>query len=173
MKTKSISVMCIALVLAFASIASAQARVQAGSDEDKALRKIRAQDASPDAQIPMLLEFEKQYPKSQALSEVYSLLVDIYMTKQDNAKIIEYGEKAIKADEKNVSALVAVSRAYAMKRENLEVAVSYAQKAVENVDKMKTQPAPSNYSEAEWKQLIKDNEDAAKGQLSYAKAVKQ
>src|SRR3954470_4878221 len=172
MKTKSISVMCIALVLAFASIASAQARVQAGSDEDKALRKITAQ-TNPDAQIPMLLDFEKQYPKSQALSEVYAMLVDIYMTKQDNSKIIEYGEKAIKADEKNVSALVAVSRAYAMKRENLEVAVSYAQKAVDNVNKMKTQPAPSNYSPAEWEQLIKDNEDAAKGQLSYAKAVKQ
>ena len=171
MRTK-ISVMCIALVLAFASIASAQARVQAGSDEDKALRKINAQ-TSPDAQIPMLLEFEKQYPKSQALAEVYAMLVDIYMTKQDSAKIIEYGEKAIKADEKNVSALVAVSRAYAMKGEKLEVAVSYAQKAVDNVDKMKTQPAPSNYSDAEWKQLIKDNEDAAKGQLSYAKAVKQ
>jgi len=171
MKTK-ISVMCIALVLAFASIASAQARVQAGSDEDKALRKINAQ-SSPDAQIPMLLDFEKQYPKSQALAEVYAMLVDIYMTKQDSAKIIEYGEKAIKADEKNVSALVAVSRAYAMKGEKLEVAVSYAQKAVDNVDKMKTQPAPSNYSDAEWKQLIKDNEDAAKGQLSYAKAVKQ
>jgi tetratricopeptide (TPR) repeat protein len=172
MKTKTISVMCIALVLAFASIASAQARVQAGSDEDKALRKINAL-TSPDAQIPMLLDFEKQYPKSQALSEVYAMLVDIYMTKQDSAKIIEYGEKAIKADEKNVSALVAVSRAYAMKGEKLEVAVSYAQKAVDNVDKMKTQPAPSNYSDAEWKQLIKDNEDAAKGQLSYAKAVKQ
>jgi hypothetical protein len=172
MKTKTISAMCIALVLAFASIASAQARVQAGSDEDKALRKINAL-TSPDAQIPMLLDFEKQYPKSQALSEVYAMLVDIYMTKQDSAKIIEYGEKAIKADEKNVSALVAVSRAYAMKGEKLEVAVSYAQKAVDNVDKMKTQPAPSNYSDAEWKQLIKDNEDAAKGQLSYAKAVKQ
>jgi hypothetical protein len=75
--------------------ASAQARVQAGSDEDKALRKINAL-TSPDAQIPMLLDFEKQYPKSQALSEVYAMLVDIYMTKQDNAKIIEYGEKAIK-----------------------------------------------------------------------------
>jgi tetratricopeptide (TPR) repeat protein len=172
MKTKTISAMCIALILAFASIASAQARVQAGSDEDKALRKITAQ-TNPDAQIPMLLDFEKQYPKSQALSEVYAMLVDIYMTKQDNAKIIEFGEKAIKADEKNVSALVAVSRAYAMKGEKLEVAVTYAQKAVDNVDKMKTQPAPSNYSEAEWKQLIKDNEDAAKGQLSYAKAVKQ
>ena len=172
MKTKSISVVCIALILAVASIASAQARVQAGSDEDKALRKITAQ-TNPDLQIPMLQDFEKQFPKSQALSEVYAMLVDIYMTKQDNAKIIEYGEKAIKADEKNVSALVAVSRAYAMKGEKLEVAVSYAQKAVDNVDRMKTQPAPSNYSDAEWKQLIKDNEDAAKGQLSYAKAVKQ
>src|SRR3954463_4798145 len=75
MRTRSISVMCIALVLAFASIASAQARVQAGSDEDKALRKITAQ-TNPDAQIPMLLDFEKQYPKSQALSEVYAMLVD-------------------------------------------------------------------------------------------------
>jgi tetratricopeptide (TPR) repeat protein len=172
MRTRSILIMSIALILAVATLASAQARVTAGSDEDKALRKITAQ-TNPDAQIPMLIDFEKQFPKSTALSEVYAMLVDIYMTKQDNAKIIEYGEKAIKADDKNVSALVAVSRAYAMKRENLEVAVSYAQKAVDNVDKMKSQPAPSNYSEAEWKQLIKDNEEAAKGQLSYAKAVKQ
>jgi len=170
MKLKTISVLCIALVLVVASTANAQ--LKAGSDEDKAFTKIRAQQ-NPDAQIPMLLEFEKQFPQSKALPEVYATLVDIYMMKQDNAKIIEYGEKAIKVDEKNVSALVAVSRAYSMKRENMEVAVSYAQKAVENVDKMKAQPAPSNYSDAEWKQLIKDNEDAAKGQLSYAKAVKQ
>jgi len=170
MKLKTISVLCIALVLVFASIASAQ--VKAGSDEDKAFRKIAA-EKSPDAQIPMLLDFEKQFPQSKALSEVYAMLVDIYMMKQDNAKIIEYGEKAIKADQKNVSALVAVSRAYAMAGKNLEVAVSYAQKAVDNVEKMKSESAPSNYSESEWKQLIKDNEDAAKGQLSYAKAVKQ
>src|SRR5215510_8695084 len=126
-------------VMSFALIASAQARVTAGSEEDKAFRKITA-TTNPDQQIPLLLDFEKQFPKSQALSEVYAMLVDIYMMKQDNAKIIEYGEKAIKADDKNVSALVAVSRAYAMKRENLEVAVSYAQKAVDNVDKMKSQP---------------------------------
>jgi len=170
MKLKTVSVACIALVLAVASAANAQ--LKAGSDEDKAYQKILAQK-NPDAQIPMLLEFEKQFPQSKALPEVYATLVDIYMMKQDNAKIIEYGEKAIKADEKNVSALVAVSRALTLERKNLEVAVSYAQKAVDNVDKMKAQSAPSNYSDAEWKQLIKDNEDAAKGQLSYAKAVKQ
>jgi len=170
MKLKTISVLCAALVLVMASVANAQ--VKAGSDEDKAFRKISA-EKSPDAQIPMLLDFEKQFPQSKALPEVYSMLVDIYMMKQDNSKIIEYGEKAIKADEKNVSALVAVSRAYALERKNLEVAVSYAQKAVDNVEKMKAGSAPSNYSDAEWKQLIKENEEAAKGQLSYAKAVKQ
>jgi len=170
MKLKTISVLCIALVLVVASTATAQ--VKAGSDEDKAFRKIAA-EKSPDAQIPMLLDFEKQFPQSKALSEVYAMLVDIYMMKQDNAKIIEFGEKAIKADQQDVSVYVAVSRAYTLERKNLEVAVAYAQKAVANVDKMKTQSAPSNYSDAEWKQLIKDNEEAAKGQLSYAQAVKQ
>jgi tetratricopeptide (TPR) repeat protein len=170
MKLRTISILCACLVLVLAATANAQ--VKAGSEEDKAFQKITAQK-NPDAQIPLLLDFEKQFPQSKALAEVYQMLVDIYSMKQDNAKIVEYGEKAIKADEKNVSALVAVSRAYAIERKNLEVAVSYAQKAVDNVDKMKSQPAPSNYSDAEWKQLIKDNEDAAKGQLTYAKAVKQ
>jgi len=170
MKLRTISVLCISFVLVLASTANAQ--LKAGSDEDKAFQKIAAQK-SPDAQIPMLLDFEKQFPQSKALPEVYAMLVDIYSMKQDSAKIIEFGEKAIKADQKNVSALVAVSRAYAMQGKNLEVAVSYAQKAVDNVEKMKSESAPSNYSDAEWKQLIKDNEDAAKGQLSYAKAVKQ
>jgi hypothetical protein len=170
MKLKTISVVCMALVLVVASTATAQ--MKAGSDEDKAFQKIRAQK-SPDAQIPMLLEFEKQFPQSKALPEVYATLVDIYMMKQDNAKIIEFGEKAIKAEVKDPTVWVAVSRAYTLERKNLEVAVSYAEKAVDSVDKMKSQSAPSNYSDAEWKQLIKDNEDAAKGQLSYAKAVKQ
>jgi len=170
MKLKTISVLCIALVLVVAATATAQ--VKAGSDEDKAFQKIRAQK-NPDAQIPMLLDFEKQFPQSKALPEVYATLVDIYMMKQDNAKIIEFGEKAIKADQPDASVYVAVSRAYTLERKNLEVAVAYAQKAVASVDKMKTQSAPSNYSDAEWKQLIKDNEEAAKGQLSYAQAVKQ
>jgi tetratricopeptide (TPR) repeat protein len=170
MKLRTTSILCACLVFLVAATANAQ--VKAGSEEDKAFQKITTQK-NPDAQIPLLLDFEKQFPQSKALAEVYQMLVDIYSMKQDNAKIVEYGEKAIKADEKNVSALVAVSRAYAIERKNLEVAVSYAQKAVDNVDKMKSQPAPSNYSDAEWKQLIKDNEDAAKGQLTYAKAVKQ
>ena len=170
MKTGTISIMCASLVLTIAITASAQ--VKAGSDEDKAYKKIIA-EKNVDAQIPLLNDFAANFPQSKVLPDVYLMLVDIYNDKHDTAKVTEYGEKAVKADPQNVTALVQVSRVYAMERKNLDVAVSYAQKAVDNVDKMKTQPAPPNYTDAEWKQLIKDNEEAAKGQLNYAKAVKQ
>jgi len=162
--------LCASLVLAFSATAFAQ--LKANSEEDKAYRKITA-EKNPDTQLTMLQDFEKQFPQSKALPDVYMMVVDYYTAKGDNAKVAEYGEKAIKIDPQNVSALLAVSRSLTIQRKNLEVAVSYAQKAVDNVEKMKTQPAPGNYSDAEWKQLIKDNEEAAKGQLNYSKAIKQ
>lgn len=170
MKTRLFSLACISLMLVFAATANAQ--IKAGSDEDKAMRKILA-EKNADSRIPLLVDFEKQFPQSKVLSDVYMMLVDIYNDKKDTAKVAEYGEKVIKVDPQNVTAYVTVSRIYAMERKNLDVAVSYAQKAVENAEKMKTQPAQSNYTDAEWKQLIKDNEEAAKGQLNYANAVKQ
>ena len=95
MKTRIITALCLSAVLAFAATANAQLR--AGSDEDKAYRKITA-EKNPDAQIPMLVDFAKAYPQSKVLPDVYLMLVDIYNGKKDNAKVAEYGEMAVKAD---------------------------------------------------------------------------
>lgn len=170
MKTKLITVLCFSLVLILSS--TAQAQLKAGSDEDKAFTKIR-NEKNMDTQIVLLNDFEKQFPNSKALPDAYMMLVDIYNAKNDNTKVAESGEKVLKVDPTNVSALVSVSRVYAMSGKNLDVAVNYAQKAVDNVAKMKTQAVPSNYTDTEWKQLIKDNEEAAQSQLNYAKAVKK
>jgi len=170
MKTRIITALCLSLMLIVASTANAQ--LKAGSDEDKAFTKI-GKEKNVDAQVQLLIDFEKTFPQSKALPQVYMMLVDIYNDKNDHAKVAEYGEKALKVDPTSVTAYVQVSRVYAMDRKNLDVAVSYAQKAVDNVEKMKAQPAPSNYTDAEWKELIKSNEEAAKSQLTYAKAVKQ
>jgi tetratricopeptide (TPR) repeat protein len=169
MKAKIVSIFCVCAML-IASTAFAQ--LKAGSDEDKAFRKITA-EKNADTQAQMLQDFAKQFPQSKAMPQVWSMLLDIASEKGDHAKIAEYGEAAVKADPQNVSAYLAVSRVYAMDGKNLEVAVSYAQKAVENVDKMKAQPVPPNYTDAEWKDLINQNEAAAQGQLNYAKAVKK
>lgn len=169
MKARIVSVLCVSAMLI---ASSAFAQLKAGSDEDKAFRKINT-EKSADVRAQLLQDFAKEFPQSKVIPQVWSMLLDIASEKNDHAKIAEYGEQAVKADPQNVSAYLAVSRVYAMDGKNLETAVNYAQKAVENVDKMKGQPTPPNYTDAEWKDLIKQNEDAAKGTLNYAKAVKK
>src|SRR5438876_11774213 len=91
MKTRVILTLCVVFVWGLVSIANAQ--VVAGSPEDKAFQKIDAEKNNVDAQIALLLDFEKQFPQSKSLREAYLQLVQIYQQKGDSAKIIEYGEK--------------------------------------------------------------------------------
>src|SRR5438034_927568 len=101
MKTKVILTLCVVFVWGLVSNANAQ--VQAGSPEDKAFQKIDAEN-NVDAKIALLLDFEKQFPQSKALREAYLQLIQIYTQKNDQTKIIEFGEKAIKVDPSNLVA---------------------------------------------------------------------
>src|ERR1700733_5440427 len=106
MKTKVVLTLCVVFVWGLLSIAKAQ--VQAGSPEDKAFQKIDA-EGNVDAKIALLLDFEKQFPQSKALREADLQLMDIYQQRNDQSKIIEYGEKVIKVDGENLTALLALS----------------------------------------------------------------
>src|SRR5437763_5850337 len=130
MKTKVILTLCVVFVWGLVSNANAQ--VVAGSPEDKAFQKIDAEN-NVDAKIPLLVDFEKQFPQSKALREAYLQLVQIYQQKNDQAKVIEWGEKTIKVDPSNLVALLTVTRAYSLdgKNASLDRAISYAQKAVD------------------------------------------
>jgi len=120
--------------------------VIAGSPEDKAFQQIDA-ESNTDKKIALLQDFEKQFPQSKTLREVYLELMKIYQEKNDSAKVMEYGEKIIKVDADNLSALLTLSRAYALERKNLDRAVQYAQKAVDIATRMKSQPPPAGYSD--------------------------
>src|SRR5215831_19927856 len=92
MKTRVILTLCVVFVLGVASAASAQATLIAGSPEDKAFTAAMA--AQGDAKINLLLDFEKQFPSSKALADVYNVLIDSYAQKNDKVKVAEVGEKA-------------------------------------------------------------------------------
>jgi len=169
MKTKFVLTLYFALVLGFVSNASAQ--LVAGSPEDAAYTKIMA-ETNPDAKAGLLLDFEKEFPQSRVLQDIYVMLMTIYQEKNDTAKAVDYGERAIKVDEDNVTALLAVSRNYSIERKNLDRAVQYAQKALDTVEKMKTQPAPPQYTEQQWKEYVDTSEQVAKSMLAYAKSLK-
>ena len=172
MKTKVILTMCVVFVWGMVSIANAQ--VVAGSPEDKAFKKIDAEN-NTDAKVALLLDFEKQFPQSKGLRDAYLQLVQIYQQKNDQPKIIEYGEKAIKVDPNNVVALLTVTRAYSMdgRAASLDRAIQYAQKAVDEIAKMKSGPPQQGYTDEQWKQYIESNDQLAKSYLSYARSLKR
>src|SRR2546427_13043278 len=94
-------------------VSIANAQVIAGSPEDKAFQKIDAEN-NVDAKIVLLQDFEKQFGQSRSIREAYLQLIQIYQQKNDQAKVIEYCEKAIKVDPNNLVALLTVTRAYSL-----------------------------------------------------------
>jgi len=169
MKTTFIAMLCIGLLLGV--VPNATAQIVAGSPEAKAMDKLDA-ETNQEAKATLLLDFIKTYPQSKVLGDVYIQLLEIYRQKNDTAKVVEYGEKAIALDPENITALLAVSRNYSIEKKNLDKAVSYAQRAVDTVAKRKTQPAPPTMSDADWKAWLENNDQAARSMLAYARSVR-
>ena len=78
MKTRVILTLCVVFVGGLVSNANAQ--VIAGSPEDKAFQQIDA-ESNTDKKISLLQDFEKQFPQSKTLREVYLELMKIYQEK--------------------------------------------------------------------------------------------
>lgn len=168
MKTKVILTLCVVFVLGMAAVASAQVTLIAGSPEDKAFTAAMA--AQGDARVNLLLDFEKQFPSSKALPDVYNELINMYNQKQDKDKVAQVGEKAIKVDPDNFTALMAVSRNYGLEKKNLEKAVQYAQHAVDVLAKKKTE---SRYSEDQaWKSYVDSTDASARANLAWVRGIK-
>src|SRR2546427_12862444 len=172
MKTRVILTLCVVFVWGLVSIANAQ--VIAGSPEDKAFQKIDAEN-NVDAKIVLLQDFEKQFGQSRSIREAYLQLIQIYQQKNDQAKFIEYCEKAIKVDPVNLVALLTVTRAYSLdgKQASLDRALVYGQKAVDEISKMKSQPPQQGYTDEQWKQYVDSNDQLAKSYLAYARSLKR
>jgi tetratricopeptide (TPR) repeat protein len=172
MKTKVILTLCVVFV--WGLVSNAKAQVIAGSPEDKAFQKIDAEN-NVDGKVTLLLDFEKQFPQSKAIREAYLQLLQIYQQKNDQPKVIEFGEKTLKADPSNIEALLAVTRAYSLdgKQASLDRAIQYANRAIDQLGKMKSQPAQQGKTDEQWKQYIDSNDQLAKTYLSYAQSLKR
>src|SRR5438128_11881469 len=166
MKARVILTLCVVFVWGLVSNANAQ--VIAGSAEDKAFQKIDAEN-NVDAKIALLVDFEKQFQQSKSVREAYLQLIQIYQQKHEQAKVIEYCEKAIKIDPNNLVALLTVARAYSLdgKQASLDRAIQYGEKAVTEITRRKSQPPQQGDTDDQWRQYIDSNDQLAKGNLAY------
>lgn len=89
-------------------------------------------EKNPEAKKKLALNFEKKFPKSKRLPEVY----------------------------------IELSRAVAS-QSDFSTAKVYAEKALSTVAKMKTQPAPEEYTDATWHQWLGTVENSAKTNLAW------
>jgi hypothetical protein len=166
---KAISVLMLMLVLLPRPTNAGQ--IVAGSLEDKSYKRIAAESDS-DTRLQLLLDFETQFPHSKILPDVCIHIVNLYRQKGDRIKVIEYGEKALKLDDHNVMAMMVLARNYALEGRELDRALSLAQQSVDLIVKLKGNPMPLSYTEAEWKDYLQSTEAASRGILLYVTAVR-
>ena len=169
MKTGVLFWVCFVLL---AVAATANAQLVAGSEEDKLYQQIE-EASDVNSKLELCLDFEKQFPESKVVSDIYVMLMEIYRQRNDVPKLIEFGEKAIKVEPENVSALMTVARTYGIEGRNLDRAVQYAQRAVDATARMKNEPPPPQYSDAQWQQYIASTESSAQGILGYVRSLRR
>lgn len=160
----------VCLVLALSTV-HAWSQIPAGTPEDRAYQMI-VNESNADAKIRLVHDYETMFPESKFLPEVLVMTLDAYQQKNDRAKIAEVGEKVIKLAPENYTALMAVSRAYAMDRKNLSLAVQYAERSVSAIEKLKGQSPPPTFTDEQWKQFIESNLDVARSLVGYAKSIR-
>jgi len=164
-------VFVVILLVCEIELLAARPQVRAGSPEAKMFDQITA-ETSPETKLEMIGSFEKEFPQSKILSMVYLMAVDVYRAKQDRVKIAEFAEKALGADNTNVTAMMVLARNHAMDARNVDRAIELAQRAVDRMALLRTEQAPTGYTAAQWEEYVRTTEEAAKQILGYARAIK-
>jgi tetratricopeptide (TPR) repeat protein len=131
-----------------------------------------AAETSPDAKLELVGSFERQFPNSKILSRVYLEATQVYRDQGVREKLIEYGEKVLKLDGTNITAMMLLARNYAIEGKHLDRAIELGQRAVDRLTSSATDPSPVGYSDAQWKAYLRTSQDSAQQILDYAKAMK-
>jgi hypothetical protein len=147
-------------------------QVRANSPELKLYEEIE-REANPDTKLKLVGTFESQFPASKIMGRVYLIAVDVYRTKQDRGKILEYGEKVLQVDRDNVTAMMLLARNYAIEAKNLDRAVELAQQALGRMEQLRKDPLPTGYTESQWKEYLRGNSVAAEQILDYVTSIKR
>jgi hypothetical protein len=163
----SIAFLCVCLQTQFAGAI----QIVAGTSEDKMFRRA-SEETNADSKMAALMEFEKQFPHSKVLPAVYLMVIDLYRQKDDRVKVIEYGEKVLTLDERNVTAMMVLARNYAMERKNVDRAIALANQAITRIAEMRGSVAPSHFTDAQWKDYLQRTDAAAQSILGYATRIK-
>ncbi len=153
-------------------ILTAALALQAGlpAEQQQLFNKI-LNEPGPNTKLQLVFEFEKKYPKSKAMGDVYAIAMGVYQSRNESEEAGKYGERALRADPENLEALVTVSRLYAVQGRELGRAATFARKAIEVIENSVNKAPPMGYAVGAWRQYLIQSKTTAEGTLKYIQDV--
>lgn len=155
--------LCAGLAIAAAGVVNAQTKAPKpkSADEVKAIQAMYAA-TTPDDQIAAANALIEKFADTEFKSIAFQLIAGDYQRKNDFAKTIVYGERALEADPKNYQADLILANEYSRgthdtdfdKEDKLKKAEKYAHDTIANVADA---PKPNaNIDDAKWNGIKKD-----------------
>jgi len=175
MRRCSGSILLVVLSLSFAVFiphASAQVDhilIAAGTDEDRALQGITAEQDAP-KKLAMFVEFVQKFSSNPAAVAYGNWqLEQAYQATGDLQKALDYGDKALAGSPRNLDILVSVAGVAQAAKNNAKL-MDYAAKGGEVCLSIAKQAKPEGMSDEEFASKMKEEKESAQGSCDFLEA---
>jgi len=175
MRRCSGSILLVVLSLSFAvCIPHASAQVDhiliaAGTDEDRALQAITAEQDAP-KKLAMFVEFVQKFSSNPAAVAYGNWQIEqAYQATGDLQEALDYGDKALAGSPRNLDILVSVAGVAQAAKNNAKL-MDYAAKGGEVCLSIAKQAKPEGMSDEEFASKMKEEKESAQGSCDFLEA---
>ena len=127
----------------------------ADSPEDELVRAVTGAD-SPQDQIAALDKYAQAHSDSKFMPCVDGFYAAAYFKLNNYDKVIEYGEKALALNNRELPLIDSVTYAFVASGKVSDVAFDAIVKAADQIKAVASPPRPSNVSDADWQKALQD-----------------
>src|SRR5712671_4958379 len=166
----SFLVLFLALLAAQAAAQLDRINIAAGTPEDRDLQAIsNEQDASK--KLAMYADFVQKYSTNPAaVAYGNEQISQSYQGSGDLAKALDYGDKALVAQPRNLDTLVSQAST-AQQAKNNQKLIDYAAQGGEVCHSLGKQPKPDGMTDDDWKRQIEENKSATKNSCDFLESA--
>jgi tetratricopeptide (TPR) repeat protein len=138
----------------------------ANTPEDELMQAVNGAE-KPEEQIAALDKFAQAHASSKFMPCVYEYYTITYLKLNNYDKVVEYGEKGLSSNYKDVMLMLNLLKAYVGSGKVADSAFDSINQAPDLI-KAESKPAkPPTVSDAEWQKALEDNAALAKDELAY------
>jgi hypothetical protein len=127
-------------------------------------------ESNLDRKLKLLQKFQKDFPQSDILPDLFPIIMDVYIARQNTETALAFTQKVLLAGAQNVITLIQESRAHASRSE-FEKAIQVAEQAVSSAERLKGRHPPTPYDGPSFDRWAGTYEQDARKNLAVLKRL--